>query len=370
MKRLLLLIMAVSFLLFLAACSDSEDFTTENPQISQDVSATDAATEPIEESQATQPADETIAPTEEAAQPTEETTPETEGSKFPYLVKIVRADFPIYSGPSYDDYVVGTVEVATVYTIVDEVLNFEGYLWGKLKSGAGWVDLSLNQKETNNMPPITVSRAGRKLLEGGNYYYCRAEDSEYAYEIAFSAHDYLSDVSFFSIDAVGECTRGPELFHMAQWNPGKPFVASVSFPGPASLYGLEFTDSDGVTHVYSVWESGRNGSVGVTPFKSPFASPAPETPEPEVTFQTPSIPDALHMTFSSGAGAWSTGLTLNSSGYFSGDYSDSDMGDIAEDHPNGVCYVCNFDGLFQITGTNTYAVELKLRALKAQCFVI
>lgn len=50
--------------------------------------------------------------------------------------------------------------------------------------------------------------------------------------------------------------------------------------------------------------------------------------------------------FSSGAGGWSTGLTLNPDGTFSGSYHDSEMGSTGPGY-DGTIYVCNFKGKFK-----------------------
>ena len=54
--------------------------------------------------------------------------------------------------------------------------------------------------------------------------------------------------------------------------------------------------------------------------------------------------DGMTWSFCSGAGAWSTDLTIQPDGSFSGDYHDSDMGDTAESYPNGTIYVSSFSG--------------------------
>lgn len=51
-------------------------------------------------------------------------------------------------------------------------------------------------------------------------------------------------------------------------------------------------------------------------------------------------------TFSSGAGAWATELTIEKDGYFHGAYHDSDMGDIGEGYDNGTVYSSVFSGHF------------------------
>ena len=54
----------------------------------------------------------------------------------------------------------------------------------------------------------------------------------------------------------------------------------------------------------------------------------------------------IDLEFSSGVGAWGTGLTLAADGSFSGEYHDSDMGDSGDDYPDGTVYLCNFSGKF------------------------
>ncbi len=54
----------------------------------------------------------------------------------------------------------------------------------------------------------------------------------------------------------------------------------------------------------------------------------------------------LSFHFLSGAGAWSTDMTVGADGSFDGLYSDSDMGDMGEGYPNGTVYFCKFSGRF------------------------
>lgn len=54
----------------------------------------------------------------------------------------------------------------------------------------------------------------------------------------------------------------------------------------------------------------------------------------------------INFTFLSGAGGWSTELTVAEDGMFSGTYHDSEMGSYTEDYPNGTYYYCSFHGKF------------------------
>lgn len=73
----------------------------------------------------------------------------------------------------------------------------------------------------------------------------------------------------------------------------------------------------------------------------PEEAPAPE-PVPISSLE--GMP--LEFAFSSGAGAWATMITLNADGTFSGEYHDSDMGDMGEEYPNGTVYISTFSGKF------------------------
>lgn len=50
--------------------------------------------------------------------------------------------------------------------------------------------------------------------------------------------------------------------------------------------------------------------------------------------------------FESGAGAWGTILTVDEQGHFSGQYHDSDAGDVGEGYQNGTINLCDFTGRF------------------------
>lgn len=70
--------------------------------------------------------------------PTTTTTAPQETGRLTYL----DATTPIYSAPGYHYTYLGTVGQSTNYTIVEEK-SIGGEIWGKLKSGRGWVPLSM-----------------------------------------------------------------------------------------------------------------------------------------------------------------------------------------------------------------------------------
>lgn len=200
--------------------------------------------------------------------PTQTTSPETVPTTqspeaiIPYLQKIFQPDQSIFDGPSYDYSFVGTVEVAGTYTIVEEAWDEEGNLWGKLKSGAGWVDLTDIRSSDAASTPVSANYADDRLLDSGNYHHCIADTSEYMVQIAFRTNEILTDFTLHSIQFNGDGFAAEEvLFSLEELNPNKPLVADVAFPGDMSMYGIRFVDSDGTIYNYAVSISGRNGSV-------------------------------------------------------------------------------------------------------------
>ncbi len=77
--------------------------------------------------------------------------------------------------------------------------------------------------------------------------------------------------------------------------------------------------------------------------------------------------DTKEFTFCSGAGGWATVMYLNADGSFSGEYHDSEMGDMTEEYPNGTVYVCNFSGKFEnIKKVNEYTYKMTLSYIDAE----
>lgn len=88
---------------------------------------------------------------------------------------------------------------------------------------------------------------------------------------------------------------------------------------------------------------------------------AAEVPEDEFSFAEFKN---LQFFFSSGAGGWSTSLTIAEDGTFSGEYSDSEMGVSGEDYPNGTRYVCVFSGQFtQPVKVNDYTYSMQIQEI-------
>ena len=142
MKRQFTLLLA-ALLLLMTACGTTEPKPTETaPATTAAATVVTESTEPVE----------TVPPT---------TAPERVP---PYTVDIHRPDFPIWDGPGYDYFLIVTVEEAGVYTIVEEEVDAEGNLWGQLKSGIGWIDLTLLEREEAEPPLLTGNFAEEMLV--------------------------------------------------------------------------------------------------------------------------------------------------------------------------------------------------------------
>lgn len=77
--------------------------------------------------------------------PEPETPPKTTGTFTPYLVRVKITDLYIRSGPGTNYPSKGFIAPGA-YTIVQESTGQGAALWGKLKSGAGWIALGYTEK--------------------------------------------------------------------------------------------------------------------------------------------------------------------------------------------------------------------------------
>lgn len=86
-----------------------------------------------------------------------------------------------------------------------------------------------------------------------------------------------------------------------------------------------------------------------------------ETPNVKTDVKLP-FEDTLEMVFLSGAGGWGTSISLHNDGSFTGEYHDSEMGDMGENYPDGTVYICEFKGKFkdiEKIDDNSYSLVLE-----------
>ena len=129
-------------------------------------------------------------------------------------------------------------------------------------------------------------------------------------------------------------------------------------------------------------ESGKNGIIDLlteptwltdevdTPTTSgqPVESEPPTTTQMQVAFwQEEDLEYPMSFFFASGAGGWATELYLEADGSFYGSFHDSNMGDNAEEYPNGTVYICNFTGKFSpAERLDMYTYGMKLEELSLE----
>ena len=171
----------------------------------------------------------------------------------------------VYSGPGYDYGFVMSVGISGLYTIVEEAWDSEGNLWGKMKSGVGWVDLTAVRAENQNPPLLTANFADNSKY-GIDYYDYATDFSDYAVPIRFRAGQDLHFMNFYAVDY--DYFGLPQLRHLyshGYMEADVPVVILVSFPGDMTTYAITFEDSQGNEYCYGIYISGRNGALVMSP---------------------------------------------------------------------------------------------------------
>ena len=71
--------------------------------------------------------------------------------------------------------------------------------------------------------------------------------------------------------------------------------------------------------------------------------------------------------FTSGVGGWGTELLLAENGTFTGNYHDSNMGDIGPGYPNGSVIICDFKGKFsEPRPVDQYTMSMRMESLEVE----
>lgn len=171
------------------------------------------------------------------------------------------ASTAIFDAPGYDGCYRRIVGEDGVYTIVETAADDEGNRWGKLKSGAGWVDLTAAEAFFREPPVLTVCYAEEPLLAGAVMEQI-VDDSAYMERIALRSRQTLADVRLYAVELGEEgLALGEELYALETLPAGTALVLGVTFPGDMSMYAVACRDSAGAEHCYTVSVSGRNGAL-------------------------------------------------------------------------------------------------------------
>ena len=192
---------------------------------------------------------ETTAPTETAAPGFRE-----------YTVRIEDPEKLIYCGAAFVFDAVARIEEAGVYTIVEEATDADGNLWGRLKSGLGWVCLT-----EPALAPIYADYAEESFNAYHAYW---SDETDYITSIGFTPAERLTDVQFGLLDwfETESWQMSEVLYTMDELDPDHPFLAQVVFWGDMTTYGIRFTDERGEVRHYAISISGKDGSLVCTEY--------------------------------------------------------------------------------------------------------
>lgn len=240
MKRLICT--ALALCLLLCACGGAPAQTTAPAE-------TTIPTETTAPAETTEPT-ETTAP----AETTEPTVPVETTAPYP-VVRIEDPDTAIYTGPDFRREVTALVEEAGAYTIVEQTTDADGNTWGRLKSGLGWVCLTV--------PPLAPIYADYAEESFNAYHAYWSEETDYITSIGFTPAERLTDVTFGLLDwfETESWQMAEVLCTIDSIDPDHAFLAQVVFWGDFTTYGISFTDADGNLRHYAVSISGKDGSL-------------------------------------------------------------------------------------------------------------
>ena len=188
------------------------------------------------------------------------------GRSLPYQL-FLRAGVPVFEGAGYDCGYVKAVGQDGVYTITEESKDEEKNVWGKLKSGIGWIDLGYAYSIQNQ--PITACFAEDLPQEPENCLSYTAEDSEFLVRIAFQSNETLENVQLSALNPNGNSYSTEKvLYTFDTLSPDMTFVAGVVYYGDVTTYGISFTDGTGTVRCFAFYISGRNGSLQLVEYTS------------------------------------------------------------------------------------------------------
>ena len=267
MKKIMILCFAL--VLLLCACSSETPKKEEtNPPTSVETTAPTLTTEPSVVPDTTENTETPEATIPEATNDPGSTgnsqpaTAPTESEEEGYIIHIPLADQSIFFGPTYDSYFVGVVGVATNYTIVDEATDPEGNLWGKLKSGRGWVDLTEIRSGKREAHPFTVNLADKAIYEDPNTMHCSQSNHEAAIQIAIRPLEKMTNFTFSDYYLNGEEFEiGETYFTAIEMDEDTPLVVDLMFTGDFTMFLITCVDEEGNPHNYRIYESQRNNTI-------------------------------------------------------------------------------------------------------------
>ena len=189
-----------------------------------------------------------------------ETTVPTETFRS-YTVSIADPEKRIYEGPAFCYPVATLVGEAGVYTIVEETLDTDGNLWGKLKSGLGWVCLT--------EPPITPVFAdyAPDHFVAAHSWHCG--EAEYVTHIGILPNEPITNVVVSRLGITPAYVEEEILWTVESLSADEAAKISVVFWGDMTTYGIRFLAMHGNPRYFALSVSGRDGSLVCTEYLPP-----------------------------------------------------------------------------------------------------
>lgn len=171
-------------------------------------------------------------------------------------------DVPIFDGPGLFYGASRLIGEDGIYTIVENCAGEEGEVWGRLKSGLGWVNLSAAQKDDGMNLPFVAAFASPRLPEKGDFQQYLQEKSEYLTRIVFFPKEEIALFSLYDTVLTDEApVPSRMLCAFSSLTPELPFVAGLVFYGDMTVYSVSCTDALGNAHAHLLSLSGKDGSL-------------------------------------------------------------------------------------------------------------
>lgn len=111
---------------------------------------------------------------------------------------------------------------------------------------------------------VTADFADEKLLKSGDFYHYASDNSEYVVQVVFTVNVPVTDLSISSVSYADSGMEDTVIYVLSEMKADKPLVADLEFPGDMSTYKLSFTTEDGEAHSYTLYQSGKDGSLKLT----------------------------------------------------------------------------------------------------------
>lgn len=207
---------------------------------------TEPVTEPV-----TEPA--TEATTEPPTEPPTEapTKPRKPMSEVPYILTLPREGRFVYQEPSYDSPVVQPMPHGA-FTVVEEVYDGQNFLWGKLKSGIGWICLDDIAVPEPLAKGIYAGPCDYALLLVENYYVFHSPESTGTDGIFIQALEDMRDVTIVACNDVS----GEETYVLSRdtLNAGEAIVLNMPLPYEFGFISVHYVDSQGFIYTYGIFE--------------------------------------------------------------------------------------------------------------------